>query len=114
MGRAGQIRTVGYFDTISSFANTLANSSGANGPKPISDFIITSFVSELLRKFEEAKALVRRTEERVCFAELHRLRRVFLANLSTNEDQTRLHFAKPSESHKAEIDLARETKNASF
>ena len=45
--------------------------------------------------------MAQRTEERECFAELHRLRGVFLAILVLTRPKLRLHFAKPSESQRS-------------
>jgi hypothetical protein len=48
--------------------------------------------SEALEAIEEAEALVERSEERWCCAELHRLRGVFLAALGADESQIEASF----------------------
>jgi hypothetical protein len=48
--------------------------------------------SEALAVLEEAEALVERSEERWCFAELHRLRGVFLAWMGGDETQIEASF----------------------
>jgi predicted ATPase len=48
--------------------------------------------SEALAAIAEAEAVAQRTEERECFAELHRLRGVFLAAIGANETQIEASF----------------------
>jgi predicted ATPase len=48
--------------------------------------------SEALAAIAEAQAVAQRTEERECFAELHRLRGVFLANIGAEEAQIETSF----------------------
>jgi hypothetical protein len=48
--------------------------------------------SEALEAIEEAEALVEKSEERWCCAELHRLRGVFLAALGADESQIEASF----------------------
>ena len=48
--------------------------------------------SEALAAIAEAEAVAQRTEERECFAELHRLRGVFLANIGADEVQIEASF----------------------
>ena len=62
---------------------------------------------EALGALKEAEALAQRTEERECFAELHRLRGVFLTALGTNETQIEASFF-------AAIRIAREQKSVSL
>ena len=63
--------------------------------------------SEALAALEEAEALAQRTEERECFAELHRLRGVFLANTGTDEVQIEASFCEA-------IRVAKEQKSISL
>jgi predicted ATPase len=48
--------------------------------------------SEALETLKEAEALAQRTEERECFAELHRLRGVFLLAMGADETQIKASF----------------------
>jgi tetratricopeptide (TPR) repeat protein len=48
--------------------------------------------SDALAAIADAEAVAQRTEERECFAELHRLRGVLLANISGNETQIETSF----------------------
>jgi hypothetical protein len=57
--------------------------------------------SEALEAINEAEGLVERFEQRYCYAELHRLRGVFVAALGAEETQLRLRSAKPSESQRS-------------
>jgi predicted ATPase len=63
--------------------------------------------SEALETLKEAEALSQRTEERECFADLHRLRGVFLAALGADEMQIKASF------HEA-IRTAKEQKSISL
>jgi hypothetical protein len=63
--------------------------------------------SEAIAALEEAEALAQRTEERECFAELHRLRGVFLAAIGTDETQIEASFWEA-------IKTAREQKSVSL
>jgi len=62
---------------------------------------------EALETLKEAEALAQRTEERECFAELHRLRGVFLAAIGADEAQIEASFC-------AAIKIATEQKSASL
>jgi predicted ATPase len=63
--------------------------------------------SEALEVIKEAETLAQRTEERECFAELHRLRGVFLAAIGADEAQIEASFC-------AAIRIAREQKSVSL
>ena len=63
--------------------------------------------SEALEAIEEAEALVERSEERWCCAELHRLRGVFLAALGADETQIEASFSEA-------IRIAKEQKSVSL
>jgi serine/threonine protein kinase len=63
--------------------------------------------SEALAAIAEAEALAQRTEERECFAELHRLRGVFLAALGAEDTQIEASFC-------AAIRTAKEQKSVSL
>ena len=63
--------------------------------------------SEALAAIAEAEAVAQRTEERECFAELHRLRGVFLAAIGADEAQIEASFC-------AAIKIAREQKSVSL
>ena len=63
--------------------------------------------SEALAALEEAETLAQRTEERECFAELHRLRGVFLTSLGADEAQIDGAFCEA-------ISIAREQKSISL
>jgi serine/threonine protein kinase/predicted ATPase len=63
--------------------------------------------SEALAAIAEAEAVAQRTEERECFAELHRLRGVFLAAIGANEAQIEASFG-------AAIKIATEQKSTSL
>jgi hypothetical protein len=63
--------------------------------------------SEALAALEEAEALAQRTEERECFAELHRLRGVFLAAIGADKAQIEASFC-------AAIKIATEQKSTSL
>ena len=62
---------------------------------------------EALAALKEAEALAQRTEERECFAELHRLRGVFLAAIGADEAKIEASFC-------AAIRIAREQKSVSL
>ena len=62
---------------------------------------------EALGALREAEALAERTEERECFAELHRLRGVFLASIGADETQIEASF-------RAAIKIATEQKSTSL
>jgi serine/threonine protein kinase/tetratricopeptide (TPR) repeat protein len=63
--------------------------------------------SEALAAIAEAEAVAQRTEERECFAELHRLRGVFLANVRGDEAQIEASFCEA-------IRIAKEQKSVSL
>ena len=63
--------------------------------------------SEALAAIAEAQAVAQRTEERECFAELHRLRGVFLANIGADEVQIDASFCEA-------IRIAKEQKSVSL
>jgi predicted ATPase len=63
--------------------------------------------SEALAAIAEAQAVAQGTEERECFAELHRLRGVFLAAIGPGEDQIEASFC-------AAIKIAKEQKSTSL
>jgi serine/threonine protein kinase len=63
--------------------------------------------SEALAAIAEAEAVAQRTEERECFAELHRLRGVFLANLGRDAVKIETSFQKS-------IRIAKEQKSVSL
>ena len=63
--------------------------------------------SEALSALAEAEAVAQRTEERECFAELHRLRGVFLAAIGADEAQIEASF-------RAAIKIATEQKSTSL
>jgi predicted ATPase len=63
--------------------------------------------SEALAAIAEAQAVAQRTEERECFAELHRLRGVFLAAIDSDEAQIEASFC-------AAIKIAKEQKSTSL
>jgi tetratricopeptide (TPR) repeat protein len=63
--------------------------------------------SDALEAIKEAEALAQRTEERECFAELYRLRGVFLASLRADEAQIETSFCKA-------ISTARQQKSISL
>ena len=63
--------------------------------------------SESLEAIREAEALVERSEERWCSAELHRLRGVFLAAMGAEEVQIEASFCEA-------IRIAREQKSVSL
>ena len=63
--------------------------------------------SEALGAIAEAEAVAQRTEERECFAELHRLRGVFLANIGADEVQIEASFREA-------IRIAKEQKSVSL
>ena len=63
--------------------------------------------SEALAALEEAEALAQRTEERESFAELHRLRGVFLANIGAEEVQIEASFCEATR-------IAKEQKSVSL
>ncbi len=63
--------------------------------------------SEALEAIAEAEAVAQRTEERECFAELHRLRGVFLANVGGDEAQIEASFCEA-------IRIAKEQKSVSL
>ena len=62
---------------------------------------------EALGALKEAEALAQRTEERECFAELHRLRGVFLTAIGGEETQIEASFA-------AAISTAKQQKSVSL
>jgi tetratricopeptide (TPR) repeat protein len=68
---------------------------------------LASRTSEALAAIAEAEAVAQRTEERECFAELHRLRGVFLANLGRDAVQIETSFRKS-------IRIAKEQKSVSL
>ena len=63
--------------------------------------------SEALAALEEAEALAQRTEERECFAELHRLRGLFLAAIGADKAQIEASFC-------AAVKIATEQKSTSL
>jgi predicted ATPase len=63
--------------------------------------------SEALETLKEAEALAQRTEERECFAELHRLRGVFLVAMGADETQIEASFCEATR-------IAREQKSISL
>jgi predicted ATPase len=63
--------------------------------------------SEALAAIAEAEAVAQRTEERECFAELHRLKAVFLAALDADEAQIEASFCEA-------IRIAKEQKSVSL
>jgi phosphoglycerate dehydrogenase-like enzyme len=63
--------------------------------------------SEALAAIAEAEALAQETEERESFAELHRLRGVFLANIGSDEVQIEASFCEA-------IRIAKEQKSISL
>ena len=62
---------------------------------------------EALEVIGEAEALVEKSEERWCFAELHRLRAVFLANIGADETQIETSFREA-------VRIAKEQKSVSL
>ena len=68
---------------------------------------LASRTSEALAAIAQAEAVAQRTEERECFAELHRLRGVFLANLGSEAVQIETSFRKS-------IRIAKEQKSVSL
>ena len=62
---------------------------------------------EALETLKEAEALAQRTEERECFAELHRLRGVFLLAMGADETQIEASFCEATR-------IAREQKSISL
>jgi hypothetical protein len=60
-----------------------------------------------MARLEEAEALAQRTEERECFAELHRLRGVFLATIGADKTQIDASFCEA-------IRIAKEQKSVSL
>jgi hypothetical protein len=63
--------------------------------------------SEALSAIAEAEALAQKTEERECFAELHRLKGVFLTALGAGESKIEASF-------RAAIRIAKEQKSISL
>jgi hypothetical protein len=63
--------------------------------------------SEAIEAMNEAQALAERSEQRYCFAELHRLRGVFLATLDAEETQIEASFCEA-------IKIAKEQKSVSL
>jgi predicted ATPase len=63
--------------------------------------------SEALETLKEAEAVAQRTEERECFAELHRLRGVFLVAMGADETQIEASFCEATR-------IAREQKSISL
>jgi tetratricopeptide (TPR) repeat protein len=68
---------------------------------------LASRTSEALEAINEAKVLVERFEQRYCYAELHRLRGVFLAAIGADETQTEAAFC-------VAIRIAKEQKSISL
>src|SRR5271157_5410237 len=68
---------------------------------------LSEHTSEALEVISDAEALAERSEERLCGAELHRLRGVFLATLGADETQIEASFS-------AAISTAREQKSISL